>query len=69
MRELANADIRKAAKEAGVSLWELADYMNISEPTLTRKLRRELSEDEKCDLIIDIGEIVEEHRAKGCSPI
>lgn len=63
MRELANADIRKAAKEAGVSLWELADYMNISEPTLTRMLRRELSEDEKCDLIIDIGEIVEEHRA------
>ncbi len=25
MQELANADIRKAAKDAGVSLWELAD--------------------------------------------
>ena len=58
MRELANADIRKAAKDAGVSLWELADEMNVSEPTLTRMLRHELSNDVKEDLICSIGMIV-----------
>lgn len=69
MRELANADIRQAAKEAGVSLWELADEMHISEPTLTRMLRHELSEEVKADLMASIGIIVLERRAKGCSPI
>ena len=62
MRELANADIRQAAKDAGVSLWELADEMNISEPTLTRMLRHELSDDVKEDLICSIGIIVMDHR-------
>lgn len=62
MRELANADIRKAAKDAGVSLWELAEEMNVSEPTLTRMLRHELSKEVKEDLICSIGMIVMDHR-------
>ena len=55
MRKLANADIREAAKEAGVSLWELADEMNVSEPTLTRMLRHELSDYMKADLMSAIA--------------
>ena len=37
-----NVELRKFAKEHGVRLWEIADYMQISEPTMTRLLRREL---------------------------
>ena len=43
----ANEVIRSAAKERGVFLWELADVLGVSEPTVTRKLRRELDEPER----------------------
>lgn len=38
----ANNDIREYAKSKHVCLWQIADELNISEPTMTRKLRREL---------------------------
>ncbi len=63
MRKLANADIRQVAKDAGVSLWGLADEMNISEPTLTRMLRHELSDYMKADLMAAIA-IVASNRMK-----
>lgn len=59
MRKLANADIRQVAKDAGVSLWELADEMNISESTLTRMLRHELPGMIKADLMASIGLIMD----------
>lgn len=43
----ANSDIRTKAKAAGVFLYQVADFLGISEPTLTRKLRRELAEQDK----------------------
>lgn len=43
----ANSDIRTKAKTAGVFLYQVADFLGISEPTLTRKLRRELAEQDK----------------------
>ncbi len=55
---LANTDIREAAKEKGVRLWEIAERLRISDPTMSRKLRRELSEREKkyfLDIIDDIA--------------
>lgn len=57
MKKLANADIRAAAKEAGVSLWEIADALNVSEPTVTRMLRHELSDDRKRVLMTAIQTI------------
>ena len=54
---------------AGVSLWELADELHISEPTLTRMLRHELSDVEKSDMLCSIGDVVDRHRAMGCFPI
>lgn len=42
-----NSDVRTAAKNAGVFLYQIAAAMGISEPTMTRKLRFELSEQEK----------------------
>ncbi len=44
---MSNSDVRTAAKDAGVFLYQVAAAMGISEPTMTRKLRFELSEQEK----------------------
>lgn len=44
---LAKTDIRTTAKEKKVRFWEVAEYLKISEPTMTRKLRRELPDSEK----------------------
>ncbi len=43
----ANLDIRHSATQAGVKLWQIADRLNINDGNLSRKLRRELSWDEK----------------------
>lgn len=56
-RMIANTDIRTNAKKKGVRLWEIANAMNISEPTMTRKLRKELSQDEKQAIFDIIDEI------------
>ena len=42
-----NKDIRAYAKEKSVFLWQVAKAMNISEATITRRLRMELPEQEK----------------------
>lgn len=42
-----NKDIRAYAKENNVKLWQIAKAMGISEPTMTRKLRSELPEQDK----------------------
>lgn len=42
-----NYEIRKAIKERGFKHWQVADMLNVSEATFVRKLRRELSIDEK----------------------
>ena len=39
-----NLKIRLYAKESGIALWELADYLNISEPTLYRRLRYKIDD-------------------------
>ncbi len=44
---MANELIRKKAKQAGVALWRIADELKISEATLTRKMRRELTAEEQ----------------------
>ena len=51
MKKTANCDLRTAAKNAGVPLWTIADVLHISEPTMTRKLRRELPEKEKQQML------------------
>ncbi|MGN0502661.1 MAG: hypothetical protein ACI4HN_07020 [Ruminococcus sp.] len=54
---LANTDIRATAKDKGVRLWEIAEYLKVSDPTMTRKLRRELSANEKKRMFTIIDEI------------
>ncbi len=55
-----NTDIRKYAKTHGVRLWQIADELGISEITMSRKLRYELSEDEKQKILEIIDELAKE---------
>ncbi len=52
-----NQDLKAYAKHKGVFLWELAEYLSISEATITRRLRRELSDDSKSKMILYIDNI------------
>ena len=63
MSTKANKDIKTRAKEKGVFLWELADHLNISEPTMSRKLRHELPQAEKDRIFSIIEEIAAEKQA------
>ena len=62
-----NNDIRTKARESGVYLYEIAEKMNVSEPTFNRWLRKELSEDLKQKALAAIKQIKEEHEAEQCS--
>ena len=55
----ANQEIREYAAKNGVYLWEIALAMGISEPTMTRKLRTELPEDERRKIAQIINEIAD----------
>ena len=52
-----NKDIRIYAMEHGVRLWEIAKQMGISPETLSRRLRRELSTEEKERMMQAIREV------------
>ena len=54
---LANSDIRSTAKSMGVRLWEIAEFLKVSDPTITRMLRRELPNKEKQRFLSIIEEI------------
>lgn len=54
---MANKNIRLAARGAGVPLWRIAQELGISEPTITRKLRRELPEEEQQRILAIIERI------------
>lgn len=47
MSKMCNRDIRSLAAASGVYLYEIADALGIAEGSLSRKLRRELPDDEK----------------------
>ena len=42
-----NQDIRRASAGAGVKLWRIAEAMGMADSSLSRKLRHELSPEEK----------------------
>lgn len=46
-----NADIRKTAKTANVRLWQVAEELGISDFTLSRRLRHELPDKEKVEVL------------------
>lgn len=54
---MANRRIRAAAELNGVKLWEVAEALGITDSTLSRRLRRELDEDETRQMIAVIHKI------------
>ena len=52
-----NAKIREAAKRAGVYLWEVAERWGCNDGNFSRKLRRELPEDEQEKILAIIEEV------------
>ncbi len=55
-----NEDIRTAAKQKKIYLYEIADALGVSEPTFNRWLRKELSEKQKADVYAAIDIIAEQ---------
>ena len=62
MKEKRNLDIRNKLKESEIYLWEVADELGISETHFVRKLRHELSQEEK-DKIFDIIKEIRKERS------
>lgn len=59
-----NTDIRAEAKKNCVFIYEIADKLGISEPTMTRMLRRELTQERKNVIIRAISEIAASRPSK-----
>lgn len=57
-----NNDVRKAAKQNGVYLYEIADALGKSEPTFNRWLRKEMTEEMKNKAFAAIEKIVEQRK-------
>ena len=56
---MANQDIREEARKAGVKLWQIADALGISEPTITRLMRKELTAEKKAEILKIIAQLKE----------
>ncbi len=59
-----NLDIRKAAKENGVFLYDIAERLGVCEMTVTRLLRRELPDAKKAQIREIIAEVAAEKASK-----
>lgn len=57
---MCNQEIRKKAMELHVRLWEVADAYGLSDGNFSRKLRRELPEDEQQRILSIIEQIARE---------
>lgn len=65
MSNTANAKIRKAAKNAGVCLWQIAERIGVNDGNFSRKLRRELPPEEQEKIMGIINDLAAE-RAGAC---
>jgi len=59
---LYNVDVRRTAAGNGVRLWQIADALGISDCSLSRKLRKELSAEEKAAVFAIIRNLSQEVR-------
>lgn len=57
MSNTTNKGIRTAAKQAGVKLWQIAERLGINDGNFSRKLRRELPEEEQNQILCIISEL------------
>lgn len=59
----ANKEIRIAARDAGVRLWQVAERIGMNDGNFSRKLRRELPNQEKKE-ILEIIKTLEAEKAE-----
>ena len=59
-KDVKNKDIREAAKTAGVKLWQIADRLGITDGNFSRKLRKELVEEDKQKILAIIDALSRE---------
>ena len=48
---MSNQEIRRAAKDSGVKLWQIAEEYGVNDGNFSRKLRKELSPEEKSRIL------------------
>ena len=53
----ANREIRQAATEAGVRLWQIAEALGTTDSGFSRRLRHELPPEEKKQVLDIIGDL------------
>ena len=53
----ANREIRQAATEAGIRLWQIAEALGTTDSGFSRRLRHELSPEEKKQVMDIIGSL------------
>lgn len=54
-----NRDIKEYAKSKGVRLWQIAEVLHINDGNFSRRLRKELPEAQKQQIIRIIDELAE----------
>lgn len=52
-----NKEIREHAAKSGVRLWQIAEKLGINDGNFSRKLRRELPQDEKEKILAIIDDL------------
>ena len=62
MADMKNSDIKDAAKTAGVKLWQIAEAYGMQDSNFSRKLRRELPEAEKKEILAIIDRLTRENQ-------
>ena len=60
---MANMDLRFKAKAAGVPFWKIAEKLGVTEVTITRRFRKELSPEQK-QMYLDVIQQIVSERAK-----
>ena len=58
----ANENIRQAAKQANVTLWEIALHIGVGEATMTRWMRTPLSGEKLEKIMTAISELAKEEK-------
>lgn len=56
----ANMEIREKAKQTGIRLWEVADAFGLNDGNFSRKLRKELSGEDKEKVLAIIDRLAAE---------
>lgn len=58
MKQTTNQEIRRLCRDNHVMLWQIADKLQIADTTLSKRLRRELPEDTKQEMLEAIKQIL-----------